>query len=209
MLGTRTVSLSIIFISLLGIFYSIGLLARVYANNWQVFGPYLLNGNLFWLLIFASALNILLATKITQIKTSLNFLYGIIIAASAAGLLLVFTPLSVFSIFTANTTDLMINIGRFFLISGFALFLLEIPSMLKMIGLNRELGQSDFKFGSKLFFPLQLATIFISFYMTFAVIAFIVQNPTSDTLANSVLAVTILFTGLIPLVATVFKTWLK
>ena len=190
-------------------FYAVALLGSVYANNWQVFGAYLLNGNLFWLLILGFSTKHLLAIKITQLKQSFAFLYGLIIAAVSAASLLIFTPLSVFSIFTANTTDFMINLGRFFLLSGIALFLLEIPNALKIIGVKHEFAQSNSKLQSKVLFPLNLAMTFVSFYMAFAVIGYVSQNPASDTLANLILAVAMLLTGSISLGATVFKTWLK
>jgi hypothetical protein len=131
-------------------------LAGIYADNWKVFEQYLINGNLFWFLILASILNIFLAIKISQIKTSYNFLYGILIAVISAASLLIFTPLSIFSIFTASTTDLMINMGRFFLLSGIALFLIEIPSILKMIGFTQKTTQLKSNLGYKIFFLLQL-----------------------------------------------------
>jgi hypothetical protein len=208
-LGTKTLSLALIFNSLLCIFYAIGLLVGIYANNWKVFEPYLINGNLFWLLIVASILNIFIAIKINQIKTSYNFLYGLIIAAISATSLLIFTPLSIFSIFTASTTDLMTNMGRLFLLSGIALFLLEIPSILKIIGLTQETTQSKGNLGYKMLFLLTLAMIFTSFYMFFAVTVYIGQNPEANTLANLILTFALLFTGFISFGATIFKTWLK
>jgi hypothetical protein len=201
--------LALIFNSLLCIFYAIGLLAGVYVNNWKVFGPYLIDGNLFWLLIVASILNIFIAIKISQIKKSYNFLFGLIIAAISTASLLIFTPLSIFSIFTASTTDLMINMGRFFLLSGIALFLLEIPSILKITGLTQETTQPKGNLGYKMLFLLQLAMIFTSFYMFFAVTAYIGQYPAANTLANLILTFALLFTGFISFGATIFRTWLK
>jgi hypothetical protein len=94
--------------------------------------------------------------KISQIKKSYNFLYGLIIVAISATSLLIFTPLSIFSIFTASTTDLMINVGRFFLLGGIALFLLDIPSILKIIGLTQETTQSKGNLGYKMLFCYKL-----------------------------------------------------
>jgi len=80
--------------------------------------------------------------------------------------LLIFTPLSIFSIFTASTTNLMINVGRFFLLSGIALFLLDIPSILKIIGLSQETTQSKGNLGYKmLFFAATCNDFYIVLYV--------------------------------------------
>jgi hypothetical protein len=71
----------------------------------------------------------------------------------------------------------MINVGRFFLLSSIALFLLDIPSILKIIGLTQETTQSKGNLGYKMLFLLQIALIFISFYMFFAVTVYIGQYP--------------------------------
>jgi hypothetical protein len=168
-----------------------------------------MKGNFFWLLIAASILNIFVAIKINQIKASYNFFFGLIIATVSATLLLIFTKLSFFSIFTASTTDLMINTGRFFLLSGIALFLLEIPSILKIRGLTPKTKQTKDNLGYKILFCLQLAMIFITFYMFFAVIYYMGQYSEANTLANLILSFALLFTGFISFGATIFKTWLK
>jgi len=120
-----------------------------------------------------------------------------------------FTPLSFFNIFTASTTNFMINMGRFFFLSGIALFLIEIPSILKITGLSQQTTQSKGNFGYKILFLLQLAMGFISFYMFFAVTVYIAQYPAANTLANLILACALLFTGFISFGATLLKTWLK
>jgi hypothetical protein len=208
-LGKKTLSLALIFNSLLSIFYAIGLLSGIYANNWNVFQPYFMKGNFFWLLIAASILNIFVAMKISQNKKSYNFLFGLIITGISVASLLIFTNVSIFTIFTASTTDLMINTGRFFLLSGIAISLLEMPSMLKIIGLTPKTTQTKDNLGGKILFCLQLAMIFIIFYMFFAVIYYIGQYPEANTIANLILSFALLFTGFITFGATIFKTWLK
>ncbi|MGD0451661.1 MAG: hypothetical protein ABSA79_11495 [Candidatus Bathyarchaeia archaeon] len=135
-------SVALILNSFLCIIYAIGFLAGIYAGNQKVFEPYLINGNLFWLLIVASILNIFTAIKIIQIQKSYNF-------------------------------------------------------------------QPKSNLGKKMLFWLQLATIFTSFYMFFAVTIYLNQNPAANTLTNLVLAFALLFTGFISFGATVFRTWLK
>lgn len=137
-----TLSLAVIINSFLCIIFAIGLLGGVYVNNQKVFGPYLINGNLFWLLIVASILNIFTAIKIGQIRKSSTF-----------------QPKS--------------NLGR------------------------------------KTLFYLQIAMMFTSFYMFFAVTVYLGQNPAANTLANLILPFALLFTGFISFGATIFKTWLK
>ena len=60
----KTLSLALIFNSLLCVFYSIGVLAGVYTQNWKIFEPYLVGGNLLWILILTSILDVFLALKV-------------------------------------------------------------------------------------------------------------------------------------------------
>jgi hypothetical protein len=147
-----------------------------------------------------------------QIKKSYIFLYGLAISGISCILLLIFTPLSIFSIFTANTTNSMINVGRFFLLSGIALFLLNIPSILKTLGLIQEKPQTTSPKGNltyKILFGLQLALGLISFYMFFAVSLSIGVHPETNTLANIIFIYALLATSLVSFGATLLKTWIK
>jgi predicted RNA-binding Zn-ribbon protein involved in translation (DUF1610 family) len=214
-LSRRTLSSAIIFNSLLCIFYSLGLLAGIINEHWQVFEPYFVNGSLFWVVIAVSILNMLLAMKITLIKRSYNFIYGIIIAAISGIFLLTVKQLSIVSIFTSNTTDLTTNIGRFFLLSGFALFFIEIPSILRMLGLSSKAPPTETpslpknKPARLILFALQIILGIVALYMAFAILIYIGQYPLTNTVSNVILIYALMLTSFISIGATVLSTWLK
>jgi hypothetical protein len=157
----------------------------------------------------ASLLNILLAVKISQVKKLYGFIFGIVIASISAISLLTLAQLSFFDIFTKSTTDLMVNLGRFFLLSGIAVLIVEIPSLLQIIGLTQKISIPKNNFIHKILFLLQLAMIVTTFYLFFAVTAYMSQGSGANSLANAILNLALLFTAFISFGATIFKTWLK
>jgi hypothetical protein len=157
----------------------------------------------------ASILNILLAVKISEVKKSYGFIFGIGIASISAVSLMTLAQLSFFDIFTKSTTDVMINLGRFFLLSGIAVFIIEIPGLLKIIGLTQKISIPKNSFLYKILFLLQIAMIVTTFYLFFAVTAYMSQGAGANSLANTLLNFALLFTAFISFGATIFKTWLK
>ena len=103
----------------------------------------------------------------------------------------------------------MINLGRFFLLSGIAVFIVEIPSLLQIIGLTQKISIPKNSFIYKILFLLQLAMIATTFYLFFAVTAYMSQGAGANSLANAILNFALLFTAFISFGATIFKTWLK
>ena len=212
--GKKTLSISFIFVSLLLIFYATGILNGIYINNWQVYEPYLASGNLFWVLIFGSIISILLGINFGQIKIArniglLSFTSGILITIISALFLSTTMHLSIFEIFTKSTTDLTINLGRFFLLSGVALLLIETPYIFRVTGISPEPLIAKGNFAFKILFGLQFILGIFFLYMFLAVGLSISLNPVSNTLANSVLCYALLIEGVISVAATFFKAWLK
>jgi len=165
----------------------------------------------------ASIVNISLGIKIGRVKTpaslrsitSYNFLFGIIISAISAILLLTYTPLTFLGIFTESNTDLMVNLGRFFLLSGMAVFLLYIPSTIKTMLRPQETVQSKTNFGYKILHWVQLVIGIICFYMYIAINISIGGNPQNNTLANFILTYALLLTSLSSFGVFFQKNWLK
>jgi hypothetical protein len=212
--GKKTLFLSFIFVSLLLIFYSLGILNGIIVNNWRVYEPYLASGSLFWVLIFGAVFSILLNIKLGQIKIArniglLSLASGILITIISAVFLSTTMHLSIFEIFTKSTTDLTVNSGRFFLLSGIALLLMEIPFIFKAAGLGKEplIPKGNFTF--KILFGLQFIIGIFFLYMFAAIGLSIGANPSSNTLANLILCYALLIEGIISVGATVFKAWLK
>jgi hypothetical protein len=213
-IGKKTLFISFIFVSLLLIFYSAGILNGIYVNNWQVYKPYLASGSLFWVLIFGAVFSILLNINLGQIKISrniglLSFASGILLACISAVFLSTTMHLSIFEIFTKSTTDLTINLGRFFLLSGIALFLMETPFIFRIAGLGSEPLIPKGNFAFKILFGLQFMKGIFFLYMFGAIGLSIGANPSSNTLANLILCYALLIEGIISLGATFFKAWLK
>jgi predicted RNA-binding Zn-ribbon protein involved in translation (DUF1610 family) len=208
-LGKKAFRLSIIFNALLCIFYAIALLSGMYSNNWNLFEPHLINGNLFWLLIAAATINILYTlttNQLTIIKTrTYSFLIGIIIFGVSVALLLTTTPYSITSLFTESITDLNINIGRFFLLSGLALFLLDIPNIKRTGRINQPKKNKINKLMSITHIILGSTTV----YLFMAVSLSISQFPQTATTANLILIGALLFSSLISFGAAIYCLKLK
>jgi hypothetical protein len=210
----KTLSLSFIFVSLLLVFYAAGILNGIYLNNWRVYEPYLVSGNLFWVLIFGSIVTILLSINLGQIKIArniglLSFISGLLIASISAIFLSTTMHLTIFEIFTKSTTDLTINLGRFFLLSGIAVFLIEIPFIFRATWISSKPVISKGNFVFKILFGLQFILGIFFLYMFIAVGLSIGSNPNSNTLANLVLCYALLIEGVISVEATFLKAWLK
>jgi hypothetical protein len=120
-----------------------------------------------------------------------------------------FTHLSIFEIFTKSTTDLTINSGRFFLLSGIALFLIDTPYILGVIGISSKPLMAKGNFVFKILFSLQFALGIFFLYMFLAIGLSIGSNPSTNTLANLILCYALLIEGVISLAATLHKSWLK
>jgi len=215
-MAKRTLSLALVFTSLVCVFCTAGLLIGIYTANWRVFEPYLVNGGFFWGIILGSLLTILLAIKISYVKTdfstkvSRNLIFGVMIFAVSLVFLTIFTPLSFTSIFTSSTTNFAINAGRFFLLSGLALILVEFPGQLKAIGLKPK---ADLFFEKSLtrrtLYWAQFAAGLVSLYLFLAIILYMITYQQTDIAANFVLSCVTLIIGLTSFGATTRKSWLK
>jgi hypothetical protein len=139
----------------------------------------------------------------------LGSISGILIAFIPALLLSTTAQLSFIDIFTKNTTDFTINVGRFFLLSGIAIFLIETPNILRIAEINAKPVQSNRPFVIKILFGLQVALGIFFLYMFSMIILSISSNHSSGTLANLVLCYSLLIAGAISLASTIPKAWLK
>ena len=213
-LGGRTLSLALIFNSLVCFFFVTGLINGIYTANWKVYQPYLLSGGFFWAIIIGSLLTILLALNISQKTYSSRSPYGMIFGATIFAVSLIslsiFTPLSITGIFTSNTTDIAINMGRFFLLSGIAMILVQFPTQLKKHGFNIK---SEFfaenSFARKALYWLQLGIGVISMYIFIAVVLYMTTYQKTDIAANYILSCVVLIIGITSFAATAQKSWLN
>jgi hypothetical protein len=209
--GKKLLGLSLIFNSLLSIVYAIGLLRGYYEDAWTLYPPFLVDGALFWVLIFASIINIAPATSIGQAKIGRlwfhHYVYGFLVLALAVIFLIALSPKSLFSLFTADTTDMMVNAGRFFVLGGLTLILDDLADISDVM--RRLLCFLKLKFyrGRWIMEIVQYILGCLSIYLFAAVVLYIAQNPQNATPANVVLSATLLITSLVSFAAVKQKRW--
>ena len=215
-LGKKIFSVSLIFNALLTIGCTVGILSCFYwfFQDWQPFAPYLVNANLFWVAIGAAVINIFPSASIGRaLHTGRllfhHYFYGFLVLLFSAVYVVVFTPVSLFSIFFVNNTSVAVNVGRFFIIGGGALLLDDLPDVHERVEsclnwLKAKAGQ-----GGKIISAVQLVTGAVSFYIFFAILLAMFQNSHWVTLANSILIATMFVTSVTSLIFVKRKVWLK
>jgi hypothetical protein len=215
-LGKKIFSVSLIFNALLTIGCTVGILSCFYwfFQDWQPFAPYLVNANLFWVAIVAAVINIFPSASIGRaLHTGRllfhHYFYGFLVLLFSAVYVVVFTPVSLFSIFFVNNTSVAVNVGRFFIIGGGALLLDDLPDVHERVEsclnwLKAKAGQ-----GGKIISTVQLVTGAVSFYIFFAILLAMFQNSHWVTLANSILIATMFVTSVTSLIFVKRKVWLK
>jgi hypothetical protein len=136
--GRKIVSVVILYNALVTITCAAGLLWGFYVENWKLYPPYLLNGNLFWLVIAAAIINIFPATYMGKVHTGRlwfhHYVYGFITMVASLIYIAFFTPVSLLTAFFVNTTNLSVNVGRFFFLGGLTLFLDDLPDVHRLAG---------------------------------------------------------------------------
>ena len=138
-----------------------------------------------------------------------HYFYGFLVLLFSAVYVVVFTPVSLFSIFFVNNTSVAVNVGRFFIIGGGALLLDDLPDVHERVEsclnwLKAKAGQ-----GGKIISAVQLVTGAFSFYIFFAILLAMFQNSHWVTLANSILIATMFVTSVTSLIFVKRKVWLK
>jgi hypothetical protein len=213
--GKKFFSLALIFNSLLTMVYAIGILAVFYAffPSWKPYAPYVVDGNLFWLVILASIINIFPAAVFGRVKTGRlwfhHYVYGFFVSASSAALLMVFTSVSLLTLFTTNITDITINVGRFFILGGLALVLDDLPDVSRVtasfVGWLKAVAYRT----RKIVHAVQFLMGLVSSYFFVSITAWIVQYPGEATLANLILVGTLFVTSLLSFISVKRKIWLN
>jgi hypothetical protein len=211
--GKKIYSLALIFNSLLSITWAIGLLVGVYAEDWKLYEPYLIDGALFWAIIPASIMNIFPALRVGRVKTGRlwfhHYVYGFVVMVLSAALLLMFTAVSPIGLFTANTTDVTINAGRFFILGGLTLFLDDFADISEGTRFILNLVEKKAYQRRRMIHAVQWLMGFVSSYLFLCVSIYVTQNPEWGTLANYLLMGTLLVTSLTSFVSANQKTWLS
>jgi hypothetical protein len=178
----------------------------------MLYVPYLVNGALFWVLILASIINIFPSATVGQVRTGRlwfhHYIYGFLVSALALVFLILLAPISILSLFTANTTNITVNVGRFFVLGGLTLILDDIADVSNE--LRRTLCFLKLKVhrGRRLMHIVQYIMGCLSIYLFAAVVLYLTQNPRNATPGNLILSANLLITSLISFAVAKRKMWL-
>jgi hypothetical protein len=213
--GKKIFSLALLFNAVLTFEYAVQILAGFYRAYpyWKPYPPFIFDGSMFWAIIPVAIIIFFPAVSTGQTKCGRlwfhHYVYGFVVAAIAAALLLIFTPVPLLDLFTKNITDVYINIGRFFVLGGLTLVLDDLPDVSGV--LRKFLSYVKLKAyqGRRALHAVQLVLGFVSLYFCLAVIAYIVIEPLGFTLANVILVGTLLVTTLTSFASVKRRIWLN
>ncbi|MCW4005909.1 MAG: hypothetical protein NWF04_04845 [Candidatus Bathyarchaeota archaeon] len=213
--GRKISSVVLIFNALLTIACAVGILSGFYRAYpfWRPYEPFLVDANLFWLVILGAVVNIFPSACLGKVHTGRlwfhHYVYGFIVSGLAILFVVFFTSVSIFNLFLIDTTNVAVNAGRFFLLGGLALIIDDLPDVCKTSArLLTKLKTAAYK-AKKFLHPLQFLLGCIAAYFALAITLHIIYNPQWITLANIILIGTLSVTSLTSLTSAKLKTWLK
>jgi len=198
--GKKIFSLALIFNSLLTIVFAIGLLASYYTlyPQWTPYPPYIVDGRLFWILIPATILNIFPCVNIGKVHTRRlwfhHYVYGLIVAVTSTITTSLWTSSSNLNLLTIYTTDIGINIGRFFILGGITLLIDDLPDISQRLKNGFSTLKSKATNKGRTLNILQAIAGTIQLYFLVAISTYLSQHHNEITLANIVLIGTLLVT---------------
>ena len=133
-------SLTLILNSLITLIAIAGILYGFYHAwpGWKPYAPYLVSGNLFLIAVAAALINIFPSASIGRaLHTGRlwfhHYAYGFFVLILSGIYVIGNTSASFVSFFLINTASLSINTGRFFVLTGMALVLDDLPDVSKKI----------------------------------------------------------------------------
>jgi hypothetical protein len=198
----KIASLALIFNALLTISYALGILGGFYwfFMGWQPFYPFIVNGNVFWLVIFTATLNIVPSARLgRRLKTGRlffhHYIYGALVLIFALFFVVLFADVSLLTIFLVENSSIPVNAARFFILGGLTLIIDDLPDtsqLAKKAIKSAKIKTSHIQnFTSASRFILGIS----SFYVLTAVGFAMYQNPQWVTLANFILLGTFFITA--------------
>ena len=211
----KTFSLTLIFNALITIAAVAGIIFGFYMSyfSWQPYAPWLINGNLFWLAIAAAIIDIFPSAAIGRTLHTGRFLfhhyvYGFLVLLFASLFVVFFTPVSLIDIFLITSSDLAINVGRFFILSGLTLLLDDLPDVSERIESMLNWVKTKACQARRGLHALQLVTGLVSLYLLVSVSITTTLNP--ERIVNNIFLIgTLLVTVITSLVLVKRKAWLK
>jgi hypothetical protein len=109
---------------------------------------------------------------------------------------LAFTSVSLIGLFTANTTSVTANFGRFFALGGLALVLDDFTDISKRLRSMLSLTKSKIYQKRKIIHIIQGLMGLLSLYVSLCIGAWVLKNPVETNAAYFVLVGTLLVTSL-------------
>ena len=211
----KTFSLALIFNALITLAVVAGILFGFYKSYpyWHPFAPYLLDGNLFWLAMAAAVINIFPSACIGRALHTGRFLfhhyvYGFLVLLSSSLFVVLFTSVSLISLFLITSSNLAVNVGRFFILGGLTLLLDDLPDVSERIESSLNWVKSKACQVRRVLHALQLLTGAASLYLLVSVSITTIQNP-ERAFPNSFLIGTLLVTTITSFACVKRKAWLK
>ena len=209
--GKKIFSVALIFNALLTISCAAGLLWGFYTEHWTLYPPFLINGNLIWLAVAAAVVNIFPAASVGKVHTGRlwfhHYVYGFFVLILSSAWIVLFTSVSLLSMFLVNTTNIAVNAGRFFFLGGLTLVLDDLPDVHR-ITFN---GLRWLKFRAHqargIIDAAQLIFGFATIYLFIVVGLSVASKPQWLTLANFIQMGSLLVTAFTSFASVKRKIW--
>ena len=212
----KVFSVSLVFNALVSIGCAAGILSGFYwrYQNWQPFAPYLVSASLFWVLIVAAVINIHPSAGLGRsLHTGRlffhHYFYGFLVLILSTIYIVIFTPVSLLSIFFINSTSIEVNVGRVFLLGGSALVLDDLPDVHGKIESTLNWLKAKAGQGGKIISAVHLITGAITFYLFVAITLALIYDPASITVANLIVLGSVFITGVTSFIFVKRSAWLK
>jgi hypothetical protein len=211
--GRKIFSVSLIFNALLTITCLAGLLYGFYFENWAIYAPYLINGNILWLVIAAAVINIFPSAYVGKVHTGRlwfhHYVYGFLVIIASIIWIVVFTPVSLLTIFFINTTNISVNVGRFFFLGGLTLVLDDLPDVHRVTFYGLRWLKRRAHEARRVIDAAQFILGFVTVYLFIAVSLSIIAKPQWMTAANFIQMGTVLVTAFTCFASVKRKVWHK
>lgn len=211
----KTFSLTLIFNALITLGCIAGVLLGFYRSmpNWKPFAPYLIDGNLFWLVIAAALINIFPSASIGRVLHTGRFLfhhyvYGALLLVGSSLLIVAFASVPLHKIFFVDDSSVEINAGRVFILAGLTLFIDDLPDVSKRIESGLNWFKSQAYKVRKAIHALQLLTGVVTFYCGISALLCTLQYG-GRVVPNSILIVSLFITSLTSFALVKRQAWLK
>jgi hypothetical protein len=180
---------------------------------WKPFEPYLISGNVFLLVIAAGLINIFPSASIGRKLHTGRFLfhhyvYGAAVLATSSFCVLAFSSVSLVGLFLVNTSNVAVNAGRFFVLTGVTLLLDDLPDVSKRIEISLNKIKTGFYKIRKVIHALQFVTGGATLYVFLSILLTEIKNW-NISLNNAFTMCTLLITSITSFMFVKRKAWLN